>query len=129
MRRGDRGAAAVEFALVLPILVLLIFGIVDFGRLLRAQITITEAAREAARASALVSDAAATTRSDDVTAGLDDTAGSPTTTVTDSCKTTSDPSDDTSVTVTYQFSFITPVFLVGDGTLEISATSVMPCLR
>jgi len=30
-RRGNRGATLVEFALVLPILVLLIFGVVDFG--------------------------------------------------------------------------------------------------
>lgn len=30
-RGGDRGAAAVEFALVVPILVLLLFGIIDYG--------------------------------------------------------------------------------------------------
>lgn len=51
--RSETGAAAVEFALVLPILVLLIFGIVDFGRAFNAQVTITHAAREGARVWAL----------------------------------------------------------------------------
>jgi Flp pilus assembly protein TadG len=41
----DRGAAAVEFALLLPLLLLLVFGIIDFGRALNAEITITQAAR------------------------------------------------------------------------------------
>src|SRR5579859_1395033 len=49
----DRGAAAVEFALLLPLLLLLIFGIIDFGRALNAQITLTQAAREGARMAAL----------------------------------------------------------------------------
>jgi len=31
--RGDRGASLVEFALVLPVLALLMFGIIDFGTL------------------------------------------------------------------------------------------------
>ena len=56
-RRGsancDRGAAAVEFALLLPLLVLLVFGMIDFGRAINAQITITQAAREGARVLAL----------------------------------------------------------------------------
>ena len=51
--RRDRGAAAVEFALLLPVLLLLVFGIIDFGRALNAQITLTQAAREGARLAAL----------------------------------------------------------------------------
>ena len=48
--RGDaRGAAAVEFAIVLPVVLLLVCGIVDFGRMLDIQITLTNAAREGAR--------------------------------------------------------------------------------
>jgi len=47
--RGDRGAALVEFALVLPLLVVLIFGIMESGWLF-AQLTETRnAAREGAR--------------------------------------------------------------------------------
>jgi Flp pilus assembly protein TadG len=40
-------------ALVLPVLLLILFGIVDMGRLLQQQIQLTEAAREAARIGAL----------------------------------------------------------------------------
>lgn len=49
----DRGTAAVEFALVLPLLLLVVLGIIDFGRALNAQITLTQAAREGARLAAL----------------------------------------------------------------------------
>ena len=45
-RRRDVGASAVEMAIVLPLLVLLVFGIIDFGRMLNAQIEISQAARE-----------------------------------------------------------------------------------
>jgi Flp pilus assembly protein TadG len=48
-KRGDRGAAAVEFALVLPILLLLVFGIVDFSRAYNAKITLSEAAAQGVR--------------------------------------------------------------------------------
>jgi Flp pilus assembly protein TadG len=47
--RGEAGAAAVEFALVLPILVVLLFGIVEFGRAWSIHHLITDASREAAR--------------------------------------------------------------------------------
>ena len=48
--KGERGAAAVEFAIVLPLLVLLLFGAVEFGLLLYNQQVITNASREGARA-------------------------------------------------------------------------------
>jgi hypothetical protein len=47
--RGDDGANAVEFALVLPILIVLIFGILWGGIALNQKLTITQAAREGAR--------------------------------------------------------------------------------
>ena len=47
--RDERGAAAVEFALVLPILLVLAFGIIDFGRLLYTYNNLTSAVREGAR--------------------------------------------------------------------------------
>jgi Flp pilus assembly pilin Flp len=57
----ERGAAAVEFAFILPILLLVIGGTVDFGRALYTQVTLTNAAREGARAAVVgtVADAAA----------------------------------------------------------------------
>ncbi|MFD1214474.1 TadE/TadG family type IV pilus assembly protein [Arthrobacter sp. GCM10027362] len=50
---SERGAVAVEFALILPILVALLLGIMEFGLAYNAQITVTGAAREGARAMAV----------------------------------------------------------------------------
>ena len=47
--RSERGAAAVEFALVLPILMTLLLGVIEFGHYFNVQISATHAAREAAR--------------------------------------------------------------------------------
>jgi Flp pilus assembly pilin Flp len=47
--RDEDGAAAVEFALLLPLLVLLLFGFIQFGLAFNTRIQATNAAREAAR--------------------------------------------------------------------------------
>jgi Flp pilus assembly protein TadG len=47
-RVGPRGQALVELALVTPILLLLLLGAIDLGRVWYAQITVTNAAREGA---------------------------------------------------------------------------------
>ena len=47
--RREDGAAAVEFALLLPLLVLLLFGFIQFGTAFNTRIQATNAAREAAR--------------------------------------------------------------------------------
>ena len=52
-RRDDRGAAMVEFAIVLPVLLLILMGIIEFGRAYNAQVSIQAAAREGARELAL----------------------------------------------------------------------------
>ena len=54
-RRSDkyRGAAAVEFAVVAPVLFLLIFGMIDVGRALMVQNLLTNAARDGARTASL----------------------------------------------------------------------------
>lgn len=49
----SRGAIAVEFALVAPLLLALITGIVEFANAYNAQISVTQAAREAARTMAV----------------------------------------------------------------------------
>ncbi|GGG71229.1 hypothetical protein GCM10011374_39880 [Kocuria dechangensis] len=51
--RSERGAAAVEFALILPFLLLIIMGVIEFGRGYNAQISLTHAARETARTMAV----------------------------------------------------------------------------
>jgi Flp pilus assembly protein TadG len=48
-----KGQALVEIALVLPILLLLLFGIIEFGRILNAYIMVSNASREGARYSAV----------------------------------------------------------------------------
>jgi Flp pilus assembly protein TadG len=47
--RGEEGQALVEFALVVPILLLILFGIVQFGIAFRDSIALTDAVRTGAR--------------------------------------------------------------------------------
>jgi Flp pilus assembly protein TadG len=61
-RRDDGGQALVEFALIMPFLLLFLIGIVEFGRGWNQHQVITDAAREAARSSVLF-DVAITTDS------------------------------------------------------------------
>ena len=51
--RQDQGAAAVEFAVILPVLLLIVFGIIEFGFVFNTQIALTQAAREGVRYEAL----------------------------------------------------------------------------
>lgn len=60
--RDDRGAAAVEFAFVVPVLLVLVCAIIDFGRLLYTANSLTAAAREGGRELATVADFADATR-------------------------------------------------------------------
>ncbi len=57
---GQRGAAAVEFALVLPLLLLIMFGIVEFGVAFYDKAMITNASREGARAGVVLKSPKAT---------------------------------------------------------------------
>lgn len=50
---GDTGASAVEFALILPILILLVFGTIQFGILYNRMQGLQAAAREGARLAAI----------------------------------------------------------------------------
>lgn len=116
-RRRDRGAAAVEFALVLPMLVLLVVGIAEFGRAYHVQTTVSGAAREGVRVMALENDASAaraTVKSYASGLGLTDgqIAVSPAT-----CSTGANAT----VTVSYPFDLITG-FLGDDFTLTGKGT-------
>ncbi|TQS40725.1 TadE/TadG family type IV pilus assembly protein [Cryptosporangium phraense] len=122
---SDRGAAAIELAIILPIMLVMIFGVIDFGRLISAQATLSDAAREGARALAFNQDA--TLRAQKVT-------GTTGTTVTASvpCPTSGSTAASTAtVTVSQTFTYLTPILtlLGGSGTTKtITATGVMPCL-
>jgi len=52
-RRKRCGAAVVEFALVAPVFFLLVFGMIEFGRMVMVQQIITNASREGARIAVL----------------------------------------------------------------------------
>ncbi|TQK72058.1 TadE-like protein [Nocardioides sp. SLBN-35] len=52
-RTGDRGAASVEFALILFPLMLIVFGIINYGDMLSVRQSVSQAASEGARAAAV----------------------------------------------------------------------------
>lgn len=54
--RHQKGQALVEFALVTPLLLLLVFGIIEFGMLWKSQQVLTDAAREGARSAVIAND-------------------------------------------------------------------------
>lgn len=60
---SERGATLVEFAVVAPLLFLLLFGVIEFARVVSAYTTVWTAAREGARY-------ATTTDESDITAGV-----------------------------------------------------------
>ena len=51
--RNNRGQTLVEFALIIPIFLLLVFGMMDFGIVLNQYLVVTAAAREGARSAAI----------------------------------------------------------------------------
>jgi hypothetical protein len=51
--KSERGASAVEFAIILPVLIMLVFGIIQFGVAYNKYISLTHAAREGARLAAV----------------------------------------------------------------------------
>lgn len=122
--RGDRGATAAEAALVLPVILMILFGIIDFGRLLNAQIVVSQAAREGGRAEAV--GASASTRATDAAQSL----GPVSTAVLEGCGNEPDPEDHAHVVVTYDFQFITPVVALAGLAVDemtLDGHGVMPC--
>lgn len=70
LRENEKGQAIVEFALILPILIMLILGMIEFGWLLNGKITLNSAAREGAREMAVTQNRAnAIKRVDDAIKG------------------------------------------------------------
>src|SRR5687768_6146104 len=68
LRRRRRGDAVIEFALLAPVLILILFGIIELGRVVDAWIVVHNAAREGARAGVLVyADTDASTAAADAT--------------------------------------------------------------
>ena len=101
---GERGASAVEFALVVPLLLLFLFSVISVSRALQVQSTLSGAAREAARAYSIDSDAGAArsqaiyaASASAISLGSGDISIAP-----GSCKNAA-PGTDVTVTITIQF--------------------------
>ena len=109
-QRGERGQAVVELALILPVIVTLIFGALDVGRLFNAQIVVTEAAREGARLATTECTLSPSTCYSDVVTRVDNAMTG--LTVSNSTVTLSPgpyvSGDTVTVQVHYTISFITP---------------------
>jgi Flp pilus assembly protein TadG len=130
-RTGEQGAAAVEFALVVPLLLMLVFGIVDFGYMVNRVSMLNNAARDAAREGSLAGTQASITAT--ATAALD---GVPGVTVTVTCRKPDGTScasydaDATSggtavVTISYEHEMITPISFIFGDSVNLSRTARM----
>ena len=123
--RSDRGAAALEFALVIPLLLVLVLGIAEFGRAYNVQTTLSAAAREGVRTMALQNSSTSARTSTK-------SAAAPAVILTDGQISVSaacpaagvNPLATVTVTITYPFTFTTNFF----GTAPtLTATGVMRC--
>jgi Flp pilus assembly protein TadG len=125
-RRRELGAAAVEFAVVLPLFMAFIFGILEAGRLMEAQHAVTAAARAGAREAALSNSTTASTKAAALgplkAAGISTVGISPTFTPSDPA--TAATNTPVSVTVTIPFSSVTWVGLYFQG-VHIEATTTL----
>lgn len=125
-RFGERGAAAVEFALVVPLLLILVLGIAEFGRAYNVQTVLSGAAREGVRVMALENNPdEAKARTIEAATGLALTDSQITVEPLATCLvTTIDPSAVATVTVKYELPFLTKFF----GTsITLTGKGVMRC--
>jgi Flp pilus assembly protein TadG len=124
-RKQSQGQSLVEFALVLPLLLLLVVGVAEFGRAWMTRNILTGAAREAVRLAAVPAPAggvsAASTRASQILAS----AGITTATV--SVVDAAAAYGPVSVTVNYDFPVAIAGFIPGLGgaTLPLVSTTTM----
>lgn len=121
---NERGAAAVEFAIILPLLVLLLMGIIEFSRAYNAKEGLTYAVREGARELAINNDpdsAVAVTEARAI--ALDPAQLSVPTPA--ACPASPAATDTATVNATYSFAYNIPLW--GSGIWTLEATGVMRC--
>ena len=124
--RDEHGAGAVEFAFIVPLLLVLVIGIAEFGHAFQVQGTLSAAAREGARVMALQNDPAAARRAvRDASPTLDPVVTNAQITVTPAaCPTTSTTTQNVRVTVAYPMPFLTDFF---GADIDLTGTGVMRC--
>ena len=122
----ERGATAVEFAFIVPLLLMLVLGIAEFGHAFQVQGTLSAAAREGVRAMALQNDpAAARTAVRNAAASLHPGVTDAQIAITPaSCPTVGGGSTNVRLTISYPMPYLTGFF--GSG-LALSGTGVMRC--
>jgi Flp pilus assembly protein TadG len=132
-KNREKGVAAVEFALILPLLLLILFMIVEFSIALYDKAVVTNASREGARsgivmgtprptAGAIIATVNNYCLSNLISFGL----SAPSTTVSAACV---NPGDLLTVHVTYTYNFLVlPNFVGGlTGGLTLTGNTVMRC--
>lgn len=128
MKRFDeRGAAAVEFALLLPVLMLILFGIIEFGMIMYSREVITNASREGARTGIVQATVKPTTGEIQtvVTNYLTGTGVDPNAvTITIAGAGLTAPNT-LNVTVTYPYNFFAPGVLGLGNTINLTGQTVM----
>ena len=124
-RRRERGSAAVEFALVMPLLLIMVLGIIEFGRAYNIQTTLSAAAREGVRTMALQNSEPAARTSTKSAAAPAVSLSDGQISVSAACPAAgSNPSATVRVTVTYPLTFITDFF---GPAPTLTGTGVMRC--
>lgn len=118
---NDRGVAAVEFAIVLPVFIMLVMGIVDFGRIYWIKSSMQYVVEQSARHAMVNSDI--TEAALETYAYAQETSVSGSGAVFDATIDASGAINFMTITGTYTFNFITP--LVGT-TLTLNAKSATP---
>ncbi|MEO5664775.1 MAG: TadE/TadG family type IV pilus assembly protein [Nocardioides sp.] len=134
----ERGAVAVEFALVVPILVVLFFGIVNIGIVLAQQLSLSNSARQAARFAVVdvegraCGDIEAEARNAAQTIGM--APADPAYALTGATGTCARPcadstaTTDLTVTLTYRSNFVVPIPIPGvPSGLDIAGEGVFRC--
>ncbi|MCW2579785.1 MAG: tadE [Blastococcus sp.] len=124
--RTERGAAAVEFAFIVPLLIVLVLGIAEFGRAFQVQGTLSAAAREGVRLMALQNDpAAAKAAVRNAATSLDPTITDAQITITPtSCPVVNVGGTTVKLIITYPMPYMTGFF--GSG-VTMTGTGVMRC--
>ena len=123
--RGERGATAVEFAFILPLLLVLVLGIAEFGRAFQVSGTLSAAAREGVRVMALQNDPAAARNAVRTAApSLDPAVTNAEIAITPASCPAGATSTTVRLTVTYPMPFLTGFF--GSG-VTLTGTGVMRC--
>jgi Flp pilus assembly protein TadG len=124
IKRNVKGQSLVETALVLPIILLLLMGIIDFGFMFNNYLMVGNASREGARkAAAGATDSEIRALVGNASATLD--ASRMTVTITPS-QLQRKKGDEVAVTVDYDYSMITPIISsIVPGPLHLRSRSVM----